>query len=207
MVPSPASGDLSRQTFSNCSLSSTSSRFAATWSPSRGRCRSSTGRASRRSTPRRPRCCRGTCSAGPTTKNCCTWRPWRASDKHFWLLPSMAQCTSSPRGASVAPIAYLCGVYSPIRGEDGARRAVLEHGLDHVDRMVDPPGYAGGTAEGVAGVGRGGMHLHDVRIEVAVEGMVEAHVAGIARTTPSRADRRKVAGDAGRECRCRSCAQ
>lgn len=30
MVPSPASGDLSRQTFSNCSLSSTWSRLAAT---------------------------------------------------------------------------------------------------------------------------------------------------------------------------------
>ena len=83
----------------------------------------------------------------------------------------------------------------PIRGEDGARRAVLEHGLDHIDRIVDLLDANGGTAEGIAGVSRGGVHLLNVRIGVAVEGMVEAHVAGIARATHERADRREVACD------------
>ena len=83
----------------------------------------------------------------------------------------------------------------PIRGEDGARRAVLEHGLDHVDRIVDLLDANGGAAEGIAGVCRGSMHLLNIRISVAVEGMVKAHVAGIARATHERADRREVACD------------
>ena len=71
-----------------------------------------------------PRCCRGTCSAGPAS--CCTWRPWRASGSTSGCC--RAWPSARPRRAvpSVAPMAYLCGVYSQsvVRmGPDGSSRA------------------------------------------------------------------------------------